>query len=147
MQTATLRAIAKWIIVAAAFMLPVFAQATSSRIINRLHPVYPANFSSETGKINQESSAPIPGEFDLEQNYPNPFNAVTEIKFVLAKDSRVTLSVYNIVGQRVENLISATMPAGSHEVRFDAQSMPSGVYFYKLTVGGKSQVRKMDLLR
>jgi hypothetical protein len=95
-----------------------------------------------------ENSAKTVREFRLEQNYPNPFNPVTTISFSLDKAADVKLNVFNTVGQKVETLVSGTKRAGVHKVAWHAESMVSGVYFYRLEVDGKqSEMKKMILLK
>lgn len=74
----------------------------------------------------------VPSTFALDQNYPNPFNPTTTIPFAVPRASHVTLSVYNTLGQHVETLIDADVPAGDHAVQFDGSGLASGVYFYRL---------------
>ena len=85
--------------------------------------------------------------FALYQNYPNPFNPSTEIRFSIAKDSDVKLSVYNIKGEFVASLKEGKMAKGAHSVNFDATALNSGVYFCKLTVNGATQAKKMVLTK
>jgi hypothetical protein len=99
-----------------------------------------------------EVDVTTPNKFSLQQNYPNPFNPTTEIKFTLPADSKVTLSVYNVLGQKVETLINGNLASGEHNVRFDASLLNSGVYFYRIEAGGKSgskysAVKKMILTK
>ena len=68
----------------------------------------------------------------LEQNYPNPFNPVTRIKFRIPKRTRVELSVYNILGEKVSEIINSEIEAGKYEYEFNAVNLSSGVYFYRL---------------
>jgi Secretion system C-terminal sorting domain/Cohesin domain len=76
----------------------------------------------------------VPTKYVLDQNYPNPFNPTTMIKFELAEPAIVTLKVFNTLGQEVATLLNnASLAAGANEAQFDANSMPSGVYFYRLT--------------
>ncbi len=89
----------------------------------------------------------VPSEFSLLQNYPNPFNPSTKISFTLGKSAYTTLTVYNILGQRVSTLLAGAMSAGSHEVTFDAKRLSSGVYFYRLESGAQVAVKKMMLLK
>jgi photosystem II stability/assembly factor-like uncharacterized protein len=88
-----------------------------------------------------------PAGFRLLQNYPNPFNPTTAIEYVLAKSSMVKLSVYDILGREVAVIINENENAGTHEVRFDALALSSGVYFYRLQAGDFVQTHKMLLVR
>jgi hypothetical protein len=93
-----------------------------------------------------------PDEFSLAQNFPNPFNPSTKINYSLAIDSKVTLTVYNMLGEAVSVLINNNVSAGTHSVDFDATNLNSGVYFYKVEaqgINGESftQVRKMMLTK
>ena len=89
----------------------------------------------------------VPKGYSLSQNYPNPFNPSTKIIFSLAKESRVKLDVYNILGQHVVTLIDKNMKAGEHEFNFNASSLSSGVYFYKIIAGKFIHTDKMVLLK
>lgn len=94
----------------------------------------------------------MPTEFDMMQNYPNPFNPSTMIKFALPVDAKVTVRVYDMVGQEVTQLISEQLTAGYHQVEFNANQLSSGVYFYRIDaigLNGKdySSVKKMMLLK
>jgi hypothetical protein len=93
------------------------------------------------------NGAEIPTSFALEQNYPNPFNPATTIKYALPARSRVTLAVFNTLGQQVATLVEGEMEGGHHEVTFDASSLASGVYLYRLTAGDYVQARRLVLLR
>ncbi len=90
----------------------------------------------------------VPGTFSLYQNYPNPFNPSTVISFDLPKTERVTLRIFNILGENVATLIDDVVPAGRTTATFDASRFASGVYFYDLSTGsGLRQTRKMLLLK
>lgn len=91
--------------------------------------------------------ANIPGKFELSQNYPNPFNPGTTVKFALPADSRVVLNVYNLLGEKVAELVNKELPAGYHRVKFDGSSFASGVYIYKLQAGDFSAVKKFILMK
>lgn len=84
--------------------------------------------------VNVEIIAPA--KFELAQNFPNPFNPSTMISFGLAVDSKVKISVYNLLGEQVALLLNSNLTAGNHNVSFDAKSLNSGVYFYKLEANG-----------
>jgi Secretion system C-terminal sorting domain len=88
-----------------------------------------------------------PTSFSLYQNYPNPFNPSTKITFILEKSGFTTLSIYNLLGEKVETLVAEELPLGTHQVTLDASTLSSGVYFYKLQSGQYSSVKKMMLLK
>ena len=98
-----------------------------------------------TGIENQPQK--IPAKYILYQNYPNPFNPVTEIKFNIPESGNTKLVVYNTLGEKVKTLVDDYLPAGEHKVNFDAGELPSGIYFYKLTSGKYSAVKKMILMK
>ncbi len=89
----------------------------------------------------------IPKEFTLGQNYPNPFNPSTVIKYQLPKPEWVTLKVFDILGQLVVTLMDEVKQPGEYTTVWDAQGMPSGVYFYRLTAGSFTDTKKLLLLR
>jgi hypothetical protein len=89
----------------------------------------------------------VPQSYSMAQNYPNPFNPSTNIQFDLKDEGQVTLRVFNSVGQQVANLLDENLPAGRHSAVFDATGLPSGVYFYKLSVNGFSEVKRMELVK
>ncbi len=88
-----------------------------------------------------------PPSFSLGQNYPNPFNPSSTIRFSLPSRSFATLTVYNVLGQKLEDLVSGDMDRGEHTVRFDGTNFPSGVYFYRLTAGSLVETRRMVLVK
>jgi hypothetical protein len=88
-----------------------------------------------------------PLSFDLAQNYPNPFNPTTNIKYSVPEAGNVKLSVYNTVGEEVAILVDGFNESGFFEVSFNASSLPSGVYLYKLQSANSVQTRKMMLLK
>jgi hypothetical protein len=94
-----------------------------------------------------EVNVSTPEVFALGQNYPNPFNPSTTINFRLAVDSKVNLKVFDVLGNEVATLVNEGKPAGSYEVEFNASSLPSGVYFYKLQTANYSAVKKMVLTK
>ncbi len=99
----------------------------------------------------------IPLEFSLSQNYPNPFNPVTTIEYSIPdvisnrqqpeRNLFVTLKVYDILGNEVSTLVNDEKPAGKYEVKFNGNILPSGIYFYRLTSGSYSAVKKLVLLK
>ena len=97
--------------------------------------------------IKENKTLEIPDHFLLSQNYPNPFNPSTTIKYALPQASHVSLSVFNILGQRVASLVDGRQEAGYHEVNFNASSLTSGVYFYRLQAGNFVQTKKLILMK
>ncbi|MBD3224667.1 MAG: T9SS type A sorting domain-containing protein [Caldithrix sp.] len=82
----------------------------------------------------------MPEAFALQQNYPNPFNPVTTIGFNIRNAGKVTLTIYNSVGQRIKTLVDESMNAGQYEVKFNGQQLSSGVYFYRIEVSDEGQM-------
>ena len=112
-------------------------------IADRYALVDPASYEAELeNAVQTEGGAPL-----LLQNSPNPFNPSTVIRFALPADAAVRLAVYDLLGRQVAVLIDSRLTAGNHEARFDASSLPSGVYIYQLTAGGRSLTRTMHLLK
>ena len=89
----------------------------------------------------------LPTSFSLSQNYPNPFNPSTVIEFALPRAGLVKLEVFNILGQKALTLIDRRLPAGNHQVEFDATGYPSGIYFYRLSHDEVKLTRKMTLVK
>lgn len=87
----------------------------------------------------------LPGGFALKQNYPNPFNPETTIEFTLQENAQVALSIYNVLGQKLFEVLNEPRTAGLHQVKFDGSLLTSGIYFYELKVGNQGQVKKMLL--
>jgi hypothetical protein len=85
--------------------------------------------------VKDEKSNLIPTEFLLRQNYPNPFNPVTKIKYELPKESEVKLIIYNILGEKVAELVNEFQKAEKYEVEWNAERFASGVYIYQITAG------------
>ncbi len=92
-------------------------------------------------------STPVPRAFALFQNYPNPFNPSTEIRYDVPSETRVVLNVYDLLGRKVTALVDEMKDPGSFTARWDASSMPSGIYYYVLRAGGFSRTRAMALVR
>jgi hypothetical protein len=85
--------------------------------------------------------------FLLQQNFPNPFGDRTTITFDVLETSKVSLNVYNVLGQRVATLVDGVVPAGRQAVNFNASELPSGIYLYMLRSGDKSETKTMILVR
>ena len=98
--------------------------------------------------LSNDNEAPIaPEVFALYQNYPNPFNPVTNIKFSLPENQKVSLGIYSVTGRLVETLVNENRVAGFHTIQWNAGRHASGVYFYRLDAGVNSKTQKMILLK
>ncbi|MDH3889940.1 MAG: T9SS type A sorting domain-containing protein [candidate division Zixibacteria bacterium] len=100
-----------------------------------------------TGVDDESDGQLLPNRFEMAQNYPNPFNPTTVIEFALPTAGLATLEVFNVLGQKTAVLLDQRMPAGVHQVEFDAASSPSGIYFYRLSTKDKSLTKKMILIK
>lgn len=113
-----------------------------------------ASMDSAVTKFNQnfptsvnEFNTKLPGNFSLKQNYPNPFNPSTKIDFVITKNEKVSLTIYDILGQAVEVLVDDHLSAGEYSFDFSAKNLTSGVYYYTLSGENQSLSRKMIVLK
>jgi photosystem II stability/assembly factor-like uncharacterized protein len=86
-------------------------------------------------------------EYRLYQNYPNPFNPITTIEFDLPQSAKVTLKIFNLLGEEVATLLSSDMLSGHHSERWDARNYPSGIYYYQIQAGDFQEVKKLVLLK
>ena len=89
----------------------------------------------------------VPAHFALEQNYPNPFNPTTTFAFALPEATPVRLTIFDLAGRQVAELLNRELPAGRYEIPFDASNLASGVYLYRLSAGSFTQTRKMMLMK
>lgn len=89
----------------------------------------------------------MPTEYELSQNFPNPFNPSTTIRFSLPTETRLKINIYNMLGQLVETLAEGNFEAGYHKVTFNASTLPSGAYIYRIESSEFTQVRKMILIK
>jgi hypothetical protein len=95
----------------------------------------------------EESSLPIPTDYQLKQNYPNPFNPSTKIQFSIPQSEYVSLKIYDVLGNEVAGLINQDLSAGSYDIQFNANNLSSGIYFYQLITGSYSETKKMNLIK
>lgn len=103
-------------------------------------------FFSPVVSVEREG-ATIPTVYTLDQNYPNPFNPSTTIRYSIPTAGRVSLKVYNLLGQEVATIFEGTQAAGTYTTTFNAMNLSSGVYFYRLRAGQYSDVKKMVLIK
>jgi hypothetical protein len=100
-----------------------------------------------TGIEERKAEQGGPSDYVLSQNYPNPFNPTTEISFSIPVSGKTTLTVYNVLGQKVAVLVNEKLAVGSYKYKFDASGLSTGLYFYQLESKDFSQVRKMMLIK
>jgi len=110
------------------------------------------SFADSTATRIDPPRSGVPDSYALYQNYPNPFNPTTAIKFEIPDQGLVNLSVYNLLGQKIRNLVGEVKPAGVHSVEWDGTDelgnpIPSGIYFYRMTSTGFSDIRRMILMK
>ena len=89
----------------------------------------------------------IPLEYSLSQNYPNPFNPETTIGFALPKTSDVVISIYDVNGRQVTDILNSNKSAGYHTVKWNASDLASGLYFYQIKAENFTQVKKCILVK
>ena len=85
--------------------------------------------------------------YELFDNYPNPFNPSTTIEFHLSAQNKVTLKIFNILGEEVTTLVSDRLPAGKHRYKWEASHLSSGIYLYRLEVDNYTETKKMIFIR
>jgi ligand-binding sensor domain-containing protein len=126
-----------------------------NNIIYNLSSFYPPSqnyglvFYNEDSVIvtSMENNPTLINNFYLFQNNPNPFNSLTRIKFSIPKSDKVQIKVYDILGNELQTLLNEYKHAGIYEVNFDANNLPSGVYFYRITTGAFTDTKKLVLLK
>jgi choice-of-anchor B domain-containing protein len=105
------------------------------------------HFTFNGTSVNVKDNTPLLSKFHLTQNYPNPFNPTTKINFTLPQTDIVTLKVFNLVGDEVASLFDGMHPQGAYEIVWNAAQYPSGIYYYRLTVGNSVETKKMILMK
>ena len=107
----------------------------------------PGRLNSILTTIENNDFAEMPREFALSQNYPNPFNPVTKIKYTLPRYSRISLTVYDMLGNEVTTLFEGMQPAGEYNVTFNGSELSSGVYYYRMKADNFMETKKFLLLK
>ncbi|MCP4705323.1 MAG: T9SS type A sorting domain-containing protein [candidate division Zixibacteria bacterium] len=102
--------------------------------------------------INDLHSKELPDKYSLSQNYPNPFNPETKIEYILHRQSEISISIYNLIGQKINSLVNDIKPAGNYSVNWNGtdnngNKMASGIYFYQLQIGDYTETKKMILMK
>ena len=136
-------------------------QTSSYRLVSLIGQPIGGALTSRSGGIwqlqqkmaaSKQSNSPdaisdVPADFVLEANYPNPFNPQTTIAFALPEATHVTIQVFDMLGQKVVELVNGKKEAGKHTLTFDAQGLASGVYLYRMRAGSFEQHRTMLFLK
>lgn len=112
--------------------------------VDSLFVIY--NLGGAVGIEDQEIEN-APKTFSLEQNFPNPFNPNTTIQFSLPQSEKLSLTVFNLLGEKVKTLVEEYREAGNHSVQFNASQLASGIYFYRLQAGSFIETKKMILMK
>jgi hypothetical protein len=115
--------------------------ATGAAIVNC--PI--VSVETATGVSNNGSE--LPAVYSLSQNYPNPFNPSTVIEFSVINNEHVSLKIYNSIGEEITTLVNDVLPAGNYSIRWNAENLASGIYFYVLTTDNFKSTKKLVLLR
>jgi Secretion system C-terminal sorting domain len=105
------------------------------------------NGNFERFELGSQVTVGVPLVSELSQNYPNPFNPVTNIDYSIVMDGRVSIVIYDVTGRVLANLVDENKLAGYYSAAFDASSLSSGVYFYRISAPGISQVKKMLVVK
>lgn len=124
-----------------------FSNTTGNVVQNFVHNTDFTDIAWPGLSVEEPISSIVPENLSLYQNYPNPFNPATNIRFDLTQSGSVALEVFNLVGQKVAELVNGPLGAGSYNVSFNAGALPSGVYVYRLAAGGQTVQKKMMLLK
>ncbi len=110
-------------------------------------PSYTFARYNPNGIVAVKEKPPVASSFELLQNYPNPFNPTTTISYELPTNSIVTLKVYDILGREVATLVDGTQSPGEYSIKFDGSRFASGVYFYRLSAGNYTSIKKAVLMK
>jgi hypothetical protein len=128
---------------------PPFTTALTTVNDSTVALVYPTTFQVTNPLITETGNnlSEVPTEFKLYENYPNPFNPTTSIKYDIAKNSFVKLTIYDLTGKEVETLVNNNLQAGSYEATWSGAKYSSGVYFAKIEAGSYKHIIKMLMIK
>ncbi len=110
------------------------------------YDIYVIKLAPDLTDINRSDKI-LPNQFILQQNYPNPFNPTTTINYTIPKSAKVSLTIFDVLGQKIETLVNKRQNPGNYSVHWDASGYPSGIYFYQIKAGKYSQIKKMLLIK
>jgi hypothetical protein len=129
--------------------MPIMGISGNSMVKVNSGREYLRNNFLELGKIAGENEGEqyLPKAFRLYENYPNPFNPSTIIKYEIAEFSLVNIALFDVLGNKIETILSEEKPAGIHTVKFNAANLPSGIYFFRIKAGLFVKTKKMMLLK
>ncbi|HMB92392.1 MAG TPA: T9SS type A sorting domain-containing protein [Rhodothermales bacterium] len=127
----------------------LIGQSISGTLSNRSGGIWHLQKSMNTAQdlVASDAISEVPTDFSLEANYPNPFNPQTTIAFALPEATHVSIQVFDLLGQKVVDLVNGTKEAGKHTLVFDGQGLASGVYLYRMRASSFEQHRTMLLLK
>lgn len=123
----------------------VVGVSSSDNIVVRGSNFFNMKYNQSTSVNSKNIKTPL--KYSLAQNYPNPFNPVTRIEYTIPNEGYVSLSVYNMLGEKVMQLVDEIKSPGAYIVDWDATGFSSGVYFYNIKCGNYSESKKLTLLR
>ncbi|NWG28357.1 MAG: T9SS type A sorting domain-containing protein [Ignavibacteriaceae bacterium] len=121
--------------------------STVSIEFQRYSPNAPGGSGSWVNKSTESGGNNISYVYTLSQNYPNPFNPTTTISYAIKTAGEVTLKVYDMLGIEIASLVNEIKEAGNYSVEFNAATLPSGIYVYRLTSGNFVDTKKLILLK
>jgi Secretion system C-terminal sorting domain len=128
---------------------PPFTTALTTVNDSTVALVYPTTFTITNPTLvgTGNNTSELPKEFKLYENYPNPFNPTTSIKYDIANNSFVKLTVYDVTGKEVETLVNDNLQAGRYEASFNGSTYSSGIYFAKIEAGSYKHIIKMVMIK
>ena len=127
-------------------IIGVNIQDTVQQTLN-LEKLLTVSFTGASTVNSEFERLGVPTDFELNQNYPNPFNPSSTINFGIPEASDVRIDVFNMLGQHISTLVDGKMQAGYHSVIFEASSLSSGIYIYRIVAGDFVQTKRMMLIK
>ncbi len=111
-----------------------------------MNPTFEEENTPGISDVN-DTNYELPNDFVLNQNYPNPFNPSTTISFSIPAEGMVSLKIFNLIGQQVDEIVNENLSAGNYSFMWNAKDQANGIYFYKLQAGEFVETKKMILLK